>query len=135
MKATIKTLLILALCASIFSSCKEEDEGDELHIQFITDSGNVYSDTTLPGGSNVTIGIEAETEKPQDPIISFNVSESVNGAADSTIHQETGLDDTAISYQNIYTIGTVSGNTNKYTFTITNRDGINKQVSLTVTVQ
>ena len=134
MKTTIKAFLILSLFAFTFNSCKEEDEENELHLEFKTGTGYTYADATVAGGSAIKIGVEGETEKANDPIISFNISESVAGGTAATVHQQT-LNDTDFDYDYLDTLGTTSGETHKYIFTITNRDGINKQVDLTVTVQ
>lgn len=137
MKSIFKTLIIFSLFSIAFISCKkdeEEDSGNELSIKFKTEAGYTFSDATLPGGTPVKIGIEAETEKAKDPIIKFNISESVNGGASSTVYSE-DLETTDYEYDYNFTLDSVSGNIHKYTFTITNRDGINKQTDLTITVQ
>ena len=132
----MKSLLLLGIFALIFTDCKkEEDEGDELKINFKTEAGYTASDATLPKGSQVKIGVEAETEKATDPIIKFNISESVNNGANATVYSE-DLSNTDYEYDYEFSLDdSVPGNTHTYTFTITNRDGINAQKNLTVTVE
>jgi len=134
MKKILKFILLITFSSLTFAACEVEDEGDELDIRFKTENGYTFEDETLPGDTDVTIGIEAETNKPSDPIIKFNISESVNGDTPSTVYSE-DLDNTAYEYDFDITLGTNSGDTYTYTFTITNRDGINAQKSITLTVE
>jgi len=135
MKTIIRTLLVIGIIAVFTTSCKkEEDEGNEMKIDFKTGTGFTSTDATLAGGTMVLIGVEAETEKAQDPIIKFNISESVNGAASTTIYSE-DLESVTYEYDFAFKLDSVSGNVHKYTFTVTNRDGINAQKNLTLTVE
>ncbi|HPE56578.1 MAG TPA: hypothetical protein P5514_09300 [Bacteroidales bacterium] len=136
MKTLFKLFLVIGIISLVVTSCKkdEEDEGEELKISFKTSAGYTYADATLPGGTAIKVGIEAETEKAQDPIIKFNISESVNGATPTTVYSE-DLENTTYEYDYNFTLNTVSGNEHKYTFTITNRDGLNEQKSITFTVE
>lgn len=67
----------------------------------------------------------------------FNISKSINGAAAVSVFDKdlTGTEADAYSYDFNVTNDTVVGQQNKYTFTVTNRDGLTNQVNLTVTVQ
>lgn len=135
MKTIIRTLLVIGIISVFTTSCKkEEDEGNEMKIEFKTGTGYIAADATLAGGTMVLIGVEAETEKAQDPIIKFNISESVNGGTSSTIYSE-DLESTTYAYDLGFKLDSVSGNVHKYTFTVTNRDGINAQKDLTLTVE
>lgn len=135
MKKIIKYLMVFSLLSIVFVACEKENEEEELDIAFKTGSEYTSADVTLASGSTGKIGIEAETEKKKDPIIKFNISESINGGSSSTVYSQ-DLEDTEFEYDYAYMLeDTVSGNTHKYTFTVTNRDGINKQKSLTITVQ
>lgn len=128
-------LLIGFLSFSLIACEKDEGEEGELDIHFKTEAGYTHADATIASGSEVKIGIEAETEKAKDPIIRFNISESTNGEADTTVYME-NLEDTDFSYDHTFTLNdSVSGNTHLYTFTVTNRDGINAQKSLIITVK
>jgi len=133
MKSFINALLLISLFAFTVSSC-EEDEENELKLEFKEGASYTSENVTLPAGMIVTIGIEAETEKSKDPIISFNISESVNGGSNATVYTES-LNDTDYEHDYTFTLAGNPGDTHTFTFTITNKDGINKQVSLTVTVQ
>lgn len=129
------TLALMILASISFTACeKEEDELDELDIEFKMDAGYTFADATLAAGTEVKVGIEAETEKAKDPIIRFTVSDAVNGAASATVYTE-NLDNTDYEHDYIFTLQGDSGDTHLLTFTITNRDGLVKQTSLTITVQ
>ncbi|MCF8278609.1 MAG: hypothetical protein K9J17_17910 [Flavobacteriales bacterium] len=134
MNSIFRTMLFVGIVSTALVSCDKEDEGDELHIGFKSTVGYTFQDGTAASGATVTIGIEAETEKAKDPIIRFNISESVNGGAAATVYTE-DLEATDYEYDYAFAMDSVSGNTHAYTFTITNRDGLNKQASLTLTVE
>jgi hypothetical protein len=136
MKPLFRNFLVITLVLVLFSSCKkdEEDGGDEMQIDFKADTGYNFTDAKLPGGTDLKVGIEAETDKAQDPLIKFNISESVNGGTASTVYSE-DFEATTYEYDYSFTLDTVSGNVHKYTFTVTNRDGLNAQKSITFTVE
>ncbi len=136
MKTRIKTLCIISIAAlSLFSCKKQDDDGEEMTINFKTDPGYVASDQTLDSGTSVKIGIKAETDNKKDPIIRFNISESVNGYTASTVYSQ-DLEDKEFEYDFNTTLSdTTSGNKHLYTFTVTNKDGFNRQQSLTLTVK
>lgn len=129
-----KTMFLVSLISVALVSCDKEDEEDELHVSFKTTAGYTFADATLAADSAIVIGIEAETEKAKDPIIRFNISESVDGGAATTVYTE-DLEATDYEYDYAFNMSSVSGSVHVYTFTITNRDGINKQASLTLTVE
>ena len=136
MKTIFKTIILIGVVSVLFTACKkeEEDPANEMKINFKTGTGYTFADATLAGGTAILVGIDAETEKAQDPIIKFNISESVNGGASSTVYSE-DVETTAYEYDYNFTLDTVKGNVHKYTFTVTNRDGINAQKDLTFTVE
>ncbi|MCB0819693.1 MAG: hypothetical protein KDC13_03650 [Bacteroidetes bacterium] len=135
MKNKLFLLCSIILFSSVFSSCKKEDEENELQINFKTATGYTFSDMGINSGESFKIGVDCSTEKKKDPIIKFNISESVNNGTATTVYSE---DLESQNYSHDYEAvmqDSVSGNTHKFTFTITNRDGINKQKSITLTVQ
>ncbi len=137
MHTAIKTLLMLSLFTLAFASCNkdEDDEMDELHIEFKVGGNYTSTNMTLPKASTGIIGIEAETKKPQDPIISFNISLSISGGTPTTVYNESNLNAEFYDYDYVFVIGSISGDIYTYTFTITNKDGLTEQESLTVTIQ
>lgn len=134
MKTVIKSILVMSMMTLVFTSCEKEDGEGELKIFFKTGTAYTSEDVALPPGTEVTIGIETETEKEKDPIIRFNISESVDGGAASTVYTE-NLETTDYQHDYTFTLDSISGTQHRFTFTVTNRDGFNVQKSLTVSVQ
>lgn len=89
---------------------------------------------TVAAGDSAVVGIDAESPEDKDPLIRFNITRSIDGATGTTVYTE---DFSSLTYEHDETIvmDTVSGQSNLYTFTVTNRDGLIGQVSLTLTVQ
>jgi len=135
MKLIIKSIMLLFVIA-VLASC-EKDEGKLPNISFKTGGIYLSADATLSGASAILIGINASKSEEEDVLKKFNISKSVNGGTATTVHTQdlTGSEGDNFSFDFIETVGTTSGETDKYTFTVTNRDGLTNQVSLTVTIQ
>lgn len=134
MKNFIYTLIITSLF--IFSSC-EKDEGNLPNIVFKKNAGYTFADATITKGASFKIGIVATKAEDKDVLKKLNVSKSINGGANTTIEDKTlsGADGDTYGYDYSANADTIVGQKTKYTFTVTNRDGLTNQVSLTVTVQ
>jgi len=133
-----RTLILAGLLAVSFVSCKKEDEDEGIlpQISFITGASYTAKDTTV--GKNITlkVGINAAKSEPNDVLTKFNESVSYDGGAATTL-QNTTLTGTQ---GDVYTtdVNVVTRNqtgTEKYTFTVVNKDGLTNTISLTVTVQ
>ncbi len=135
MKNILKSI-VLFLATVLIISCKK-DEGKLPNIAFKTGGSYTNADVTLVGKSAVTIGIDASKAEKKDVLKKFNISKSVNGAANVTVLDKdlSGADADAYAYDYTTTLDTTRGQTNKYTFTVTNRDGLTNQVAVTVTVK
>ncbi len=135
MKNLFKTLVLLALVAFI-CSC-EKDKGNLPNISFKT--GGIYTakDTSLTAGTALNIGITASKAEDKDVLKMFNISKSVNGAAATTVFSKdlTGTEGDSYSYDFVSLVDTTKGQIDKFTFTVTNRDGLTNQVLLKVTVK
>ena len=83
------------------------------------------------------MGITASKAEDKDVLKKFNISKSTNGATAVSIFDKdlSGTEADSYSYDYSAVMDTVSGQKNNYIFTITNRDGLTNQVSLTTTVQ
>jgi hypothetical protein len=127
-------VLVGVLCATMLSSC-ERDAGKLPDIAFKTGSGYISTNVSLIRGSNFKIGIDAAKTENRDVLKQFNISRSVNGATATTVFSQSlsGAEGDNYSYDYNATLDTTVGQTNKYTFTVTNRDGLVNQVSLTTT--
>ena len=83
------------------------------------------------------IGIVASKSEGEDVLKTLNISASVNGGTATTVANgqitiPTAMEDNFAGEYTFHPAAT-TGNTIKYTFTVTNRDGITNAVSLTVT--
>ncbi|MEZ4922617.1 MAG: hypothetical protein R2780_05535 [Crocinitomicaceae bacterium] len=135
-KLFYSSLAVASLTLSALTSC-EKDEGKLPEIEFKTGTGYTYADATIAGGTTVKIGIEAKKEENKDVLKKFDISESVNGGTLTSIYNVDvpQAQEDEYEYDFTTTLDTTSGDTHKYTFTITNRDGLTNQVSLTLTIQ
>lgn len=134
MKNFIFSILISGLF--ILSSC-EKDEGKLPNISFTPGNGNLTADANVAKGASYKIGITASKAEDKDVLKKFNVSKSINGATASTVLDKSlsGSEGDNYAYELSANADTIVGQKTKYTFTVTNRDGLTNQVSLTVTVQ
>lgn len=135
----MKNIFLAIICVSLialFSSC-EKDEGKLPNISFKTGGSYITTDTAITAGTTITIGISASKAENKDVLKKFNISKSVNGAAATTVYDKdlSGSEGDNYSYDFTPTLESTVGQTNKYTFTVTNRDGLTNQVALTVTVK
>ncbi len=117
------------------ASC-EIDKGKLPNIEFKTGSVYTSSDAAKAKNDSVWIGIVASKAEDKDVLTTFDASRSYDGAAAvsfsgktlSGIERDVYNDDILIVTRN-------QAGTEKYTFTVVNRDGIKNSVSLTLTVQ
>jgi hypothetical protein len=126
---------IIIICALISIQSCEKDAGKKPNIAFKTGAGYISADASLTGDSMMTIGITASKSEDKDVLKKFNISRSYNGKADSTLFEKdlTGAEGDNFSYDLDTKVFKTSGTKAKYTFTVTNRDGLIGQISLTVT--
>lgn len=127
----LKALFFLTLCSFIFSGCTDDE--DPIMMNFVSGTGYVSSNTTLPPGSDIIVAIEVESL--EDAVNTYKVVESVNGATGVTVVDETGIDANIFGYEHWDTIDSTSGATHKFTCTITTAKGVSKSLDVTVTVQ
>ena len=138
MKTTIKQLLIATIAIiglSTFSSC-EKDEGKAPSIEFKTDAGYVSGNQTIAKGAAFVVGIKASKSEKKDVLKTINVSYSYDGAATTTTYSNDGIDasqednydhDFALTARN-------QTGTERWIFTVSNKDGIINSVEFTLTV-
>lgn len=133
-KAAIGLLLISASVLSL-SSC-EKDEGKLPNIAFKTGSDYKSADATVAKGAAVKIGITASKSEDKDVLTKFNITKSLDGGTETTAFTKdlSGAEGDNYSYDYSFTTRDQAG-TEKYTFTVVNRDGLVNKVSLTLTVQ
>jgi hypothetical protein len=133
MKNILWTLVLLVSLFSM-SSC-EKDEGKNPNISFKGGASYTNTNATIAAGTSVLVGINASKAEDKDVLKKFNISKSVNGATAISVFDKdlSGSEGDDYSYDYTATAGTTAGDAIKYTFTVTNRDGLTNQVSLTVT--
>jgi hypothetical protein len=133
MNSLLKSISLCAVVA-FTSAC---DKGLLPNIAFKTGGNYLSVDTTKAGKSSITMGINASKSESADVLKKFNISKSVNGAATTSLLDKdlTGAEGDTFSMDYTTTLDSIRGQKNKYIFTVTNRDGLVNQVSLTVTIQ
>jgi hypothetical protein len=133
MNSLLKSLSFCAIVA-FMSAC---DKGLLPNIAFKTGGTYLSADSTKAGKSSITMGINASKAETADVLKKFNISKSVNGAASTSVLDKdlTGAEGDTFSTDYTTTVDTTHGQKSKYIFTVTNRDGLVNQVSLTVTTQ
>lgn len=133
MKKFISYLAVAILFISV-ASC-EKDKGLLPNIAFVTTEGYTYQDATVGTSAAVKAGITASKAEDKDVLTKFTVTRSVNGGAAEEVESEdlSGEDGDSIARDINITTGSETG-TEKYTFTVVNRDGLINSISFTLTV-
>jgi len=131
---SVKTIFVTLAVTLAVVSC-EKDKHVPPDVSFKTGTGYTAADATVAQGVAIMVGFVAD--KTEDELKTFNVSHAFDGATttttDTTITLTSAQED---HYENDYMFTTRSqAGTEKYTFTITDRDGNISQKSLTLTVQ
>lgn len=130
----IFTFAAIALATTFLASC-EKDEGKLPNISFKTGTGYTSADATVAKNANVLVGINASKAEDKDVLKTFDATQSLDGAAATTFASETLTGSQGDSYSKDFTITTRNqAGTEKYTFTVVNKDGLKNTVSLTLTV-
>lgn len=134
MKKIFSILAVAILFISV-SSC-EKDKGLLPNISFVTTAGYTYQDGTIPVNTPITVGITASKSEDKDVLKKFSYSVNKNGSGETEIESEDLSGDDANSITRTIsdiTTGSTAG-TEKYTFTVVNRDGLVNSISFTLTV-
>ncbi len=128
-------IMFLSVSILTLAACKK-DEGNLPTISFKTGGAYISSDVSKSKGSALVFGINAEKAEKKDVLKKFNISKSINGGTSVSVYDQdlTGGDADKYTYDYSATLDTIVGQTCKYTFTVTNRDGLVNQVSSTVTI-
>jgi len=125
---------LIATVAFLFSSC-EKDKMIPPTIDFTTGTGYISADAHLAVNTAVKIGVTAKRTEPNDDLKTFIVTRAYDGGAESTIDNVTIPSAQAGEFTKDYDLTTRNQNgMEKYTFTVTNRDGLITTKSITITV-
>jgi hypothetical protein len=128
----VSSLLMFGLIV-LMSSC-EKDKHVPPNISLKTGTGYSFANATVAKNSAITVGLIAE--KVEDDMISYNVSVAYDGATTTTTYQNFNLSGTEQQHYDkdvSFTTRNQPGS-EKWTFTITDKDGniAQKQIVLTV---
>lgn len=127
-------IAILAFISFLVTSC-EKDEGKLPAISFKT--GGIYTaaDKTIAVGDSVVLGINASKSEEKDYLKTFTISKAIGAGSATEIYNEALSGATGDTYTHDITVHGITAQTEKYTFTVVNKDGLTNAVSLTLTVQ
>jgi len=128
----IATVTVLLIFTGL--SCKK-DPGRLPDISFITGTGYLSSDATVAKNTSFKIGINAAKTEEEDVLKTFNISVSYDGGASETLLTQTltSAQEDNYTYDMVKNTRNQAG-TEKYSFTISNRDGLINTISITITV-
>jgi hypothetical protein len=136
MNKKIGMALSLAIITAtfFFASCKK-DEGKLPDISFKTGAQYTAKNDTMQVGDTILVGINAAKTEKNDVLISFDGSVSVNNGPVASFVSEQLSGSNGDNYTKDMTIVTgKTAGTEKYIFTIVNKDGLRNQVSFTLTL-
>lgn len=126
----------IALITIIVSqnSC-EKDKGILPYISFKTTAGYTSADANIARNTAFLVGIDAAKSEGNDILKTFNASVAYDGAATSTsFYSETLTPAQGDNYSKDLTLTTRNqAGKEKWTFTVTNKDGLVNSVSFTIT--
>jgi hypothetical protein len=133
MKKTFSAIAVI-MAVTFISSC-EKDAGKLPNIAFKTGANYISSNVTLTKDTTVTIGINASKAEDKDVLKTFDGSKVYDNGASASFYSESLSGSAGNSYSKDLQITTRNqAGTEKYTFTVVNKDGLKNSVTLTVTV-
>ena len=136
MKITFKTcILFLTLALGVISFACKKDEMIPPTIDFTTGSGYTSADSHIALNTDFKIGVTAKRTEDKDDLKTFVVTVSYDGGAETTIDNVTIPAAQAGEFTKDYDLTTRNtAGTEKYSFTVTNRDGLITTKAMTITV-
>jgi hypothetical protein len=136
MKITLKTnILFLVLALGIISFSCKKDEMIPPTIDFTTGNGYTSADSPIAPDTDFKIGVTAKRTEDKDDLKTFVVTVSYDGGAETTIDNVTIPGAQAGEFTKDYDLTTRNtAGTEKYSFTVTNRDGLITTKTITITV-
>ena len=136
MKHLTGILVVTAIVTVLFTSCKKETDA---HIppdmSFVTGADYTSADVTIAQGDSIHVGVVVH--KTEDDLRTFNISYAYDGSTTYTSGYTYTL--TTAEYENFFHDHMIysrnQAGSEKWTFTVTDRDGNVTQKSITLTVQ
>lgn len=131
----IVSIFILSFVLFCVCSC-EKDEGKLPNIAFKTGANYVSADKIVGLNDTITVGITASKSEEVDVLKTFDVSRIFDGGLSFSILNESLTGAQGDNYdRDVEIITRNQAGTEKYDFTVVNRDGLRNTVSITLTVQ
>jgi hypothetical protein len=132
-KSTIFVLYV-SVITLIFSSCEVFDPHKPPKVEFKTGGDYTSADATVTQGATIKVGIKAT--KVEDDMKTYNISYAYDGATSTTTKETFSLTGSEQqNYDKDYTFTTRNQTgTEKWYFTITDRDGNIAKLSFVLTV-
>jgi len=131
-----KSMLFALFCLTLLAACKKEvDPHIPPDVVFKTTTGYTYADASLGLQDTILVGITAT--KTEDDMKSYNVSYAYDGATTTTTFYNYLLDATEYtSYtHDIQLVTRNQAGTERWVFSIVDRDGNITQKTINLTVQ
>ena len=130
-----KSILFLVLAFGIISFSCKKDEMIPPTIDFTTGTGYTSTDSHIALDTDFKIGVSAKRTEDKDDLKTFAVTVSFDGEAATTIDNVTIPAAQAGEFTKDYDLTTRNSvGTEKYSFTVTNRDGLITTRTITITV-
>lgn len=138
MKKTIYLFSLLMLAgAMVFTSCNKDDDDDPAVVTpVLTFMGGDYisTDVTLIIGEAFKVGVTAaENPTSKKNLESFKVVRTFNNV-NTTVFEETSIGEATYTWNDTLNANAAAG-TERWTFTITDKDGQMKELSFTITTE
>jgi len=128
-------ILFLIMTFGIISFSCEKDEMIPPTIEFTTDTGYTSADSRIALDTDFKIGVTAKRTEEKDDLKTFVVTVSFNGGAETTIDNVAIPPAQGGEFSKDYDLTTRNtAGTEKYTFTVTNRDGLITTRAIMITV-
>ena len=135
MKTLFKTGIVAISVALVFLSSCSKDEMVPPTIDFNTGAGYTSADAHIAKSTAFKVGIDAKRTELRDDLKTFIVTVSFDGGAATTVDNVTIPPAQGGEFIKDYNFTTRNQNgTEKYTFTVTNRDGLITTKNITITV-
>ena len=130
-----KRILFLVLAFGIISFSCKKDEMIPPTIEFTTGNGYTSADSHIPPDTDFKIGVTAKRTEEKDDLKTFVVTVSYDGGAETTIDNVTIPSAQGGEFTKDYDLTTRNATgTEKYSFTVTNRDGLVTTRAMIITV-
>ena len=127
--------LFLVLTSGIISFSCHKDAMIPPTIDFTTGAVYTSADSHIALNTSFKIGVTAKRTEDKDDLKTFVVTSSYDGGAETTIDNVVILAAQAGEFTKNYDLTTRNtAGTEKYTFTVTNRDGLITTKAITITV-